>query len=294
MSFSHGMVLKRVEIMDNPIVVILIAAAVLLLSVAVLAVISVIPGRKRPEMEKYKSVRFAHRGLHGDGAAENSMTAFSRAKSAGYGIELDIRLSRDGELVVYHDPVLSRVAGGEGRVIDFTAEELGAMRLGDTDDCIPRFRDVLELIDGEVPILIEIKADVGESGVAEKFIEEIEDYKGGYIVESFNPLALRTVRRARPDILRGILSTEYMKEEKYKGKLLYRLLQDLRLNFLARPDFIAYEKNGYKQPSLRALRRHFDTPLFAWTVRSHEEEAEAIAHGFDSVIFEGYIPSEKG
>ncbi len=279
--------------MDNPIVIVLIVIASLVLLLGVLAVLTIAPSRRRAAMEKYKSVKFAHRGLHGDGVAENSMTAFRLAKEAGFGIELDVRLSKDGQLVVFHDENLSRVVGKADKVIDLTVEELQQMRLSDTEDTVPLFRDVLSLIDGEVPLLIEIKNDVGEGGVAERFIEEIDGYTGDFIVESFNPLALRTVRNERPDILRGILSTEYMKEDKYKGKLLYRLLQDLRLNFLMRPDFIAYEKGGYKQHSVRFLRKNFGTPLFAWTVRSKDEEEAAIAHGFDTVIFEGYIPAER-
>ncbi len=251
------------------------------------------PGKNRSEMEKFKSVKFAHRGLHNGERAENSISAFAKAKEMGFGIEFDIRLSKDGVLVVHHDADLSRVVGREGKVIDFTAEELSKMSLNGTNEGIPTFREVLELIDGAVPLLIEIKHDIGESGVAERFLEEIKDYHGDYIVESFNPVAIRTVKRARPDILRGILSMEYMKDEKYKGKIVYRLLQDLRANFLMRPDFVAYDKLGYHIRNLRYIRRNYGTALFAWTVRSPEEEAEAISHGFDTVIFEGYIP-DKG
>ncbi len=278
----------------HPLVIVLIViAGILILGVAV-NIYTIAPGKKRTETEKYKSVKFAHRGLHGDGCAENSLSAFAKAKALGFGIELDIRLSKDGELVVFHDESLSRVVGKEGKVIDFTAEELSKMSLDGTSDGIPTFRQVLELIDGAVPLLIEIKNDVNEGGVAERFVEMIGDYKGDYIVESFNPLALRTVRKARPDIIRGILSLEYMKEPKYKGKILYFLLQHLRLNFLARPDFVAYDKGGYKVSELRAIRRNYGTALFAWTVRSPEEEAQAINHGFDSIIFEGYIPDKQG
>lgn len=250
------------------------------------------PGKKRPEMEKYKNVKYAHRGLHDDNKAENSMSAFAAAKEKGFGIELDVRLSKDGELMVFHDETLTRVVGIEGKVIDYTADELAKMSLLGTADGVPTLRQVLDLIDGAVPLLIEIKMGNGESGVAEKFIEVIEGYKGDYIVESFNPIALKIVRRERPDILRGILSAEYMKDEKYQGKLLYRLAQNLALNFLMRPDFIAYDKKGYAVPSLGFIRRVFGTPLITWTIKSQKEEDEAIGHGFDTVIFENYIPEK--
>ena len=276
----------------HPIFIVLTALASLLLLAFGVWLYMVWPGKKRPEMEKYKNVKYAHRGLHDENKAENSMSAFAAAKEKGFGIELDVRLSKDGELVVFHDETLTRVVGIEGKVIDYTADELAKMSLLGTADGVPTLRQVLDLIDGAVPLLIEIKMGNGESGIAEKFIEVIEGYKGDYIVESFNPIALKIVRRERPDILRGILSAEYMKDPKYGGKLIYRLGQHLALNFLMRPDFIAYDKKGYTVFGLRFIRRVFGTPLITWTIKSQEEENEAISHGFDTVIFENYIPGK--
>ncbi len=269
-------------------IITLCSLGILALLVILAVVFMLAPGRRNGELEKFKSVRFAHRGLHDGTRAENSLSAFVAAKSEGYGIELDVRLSRDGKLVVFHDPTLERMVGKPGRVIDYTADELRWMKLGDTGEGIPTLAEVLRLVDGTVPLLIEIKQDVGESGVAERFLEEIRGYTGDYIVESFNPLALRTVKKARPDILRGILSMNYMKEEKYRGKLLYKLLGGLYLNFLMRPDFIAYDHNDHSMRNLRYIRRAYGTPLFAWTVRSEEEQTRALGDGFDTVIFEGY------
>ena len=243
--------------------------------------------------KKYRSVRFAHRGLHTNGVAENSMTAFAKAVDAGYGIELDIRLCKSGELVVFHDPTLTRVAGVDKRVIDLDLSELRELKLLGTPDTVPTFREVLALVSGKVPLLIEIKNGTDESGVAEKFLEEIEGYSGEYIVESFNPKALRTVRRARRDIPLGILSMAYMKEEEYRGKVLYRFLERLRTNFLFRPDFIAYRHTDSGVLALRLIRFIFRVPTFAWTVRSEEDEVLARQNGFDSVIFEKYIPKDK-
>ncbi len=251
------------------------------------------PGVRRCGMDKYTRVRFAHRGLHDGGRAENSLSAFRAAKEAGYGIELDVRLSKDGELVVFHDPTLNRVCGVDGRVIDRTAEELSRMSLAGTGEGIPTLKQVLELIDGAVPMLIEIKMEPGESGIAEKLAEVIKDYHGDYIVESFNPLALRIVARLMPSVPRGILSMGYSSEDKFKGKLLYFLLENLLLNFLMRPDFIAYEKGRSKNKILRLIRRTYGTPLFAWTVRSEDEEAHAISDGYDTIIFEKYLAEKQ-
>ena len=276
----------------HPIFVILIVVFSIVLLGLLLALYMITPGKKRSEMEKFKKIKYAHRGLHDATKAENSMSAFAAAKEMGFGIELDVRLSKDGELVVFHDDNLTRVAGIDGKVIDFTAEELSKMSLSGTKDGVPTLREVLDLIDGAVPLIIEIKMNGDEKGVSEKLMEVIEGYKGDYVVESFNPIALKIVRKMRPDILRGILSTEYLKDEKHKGSILYGLLQHLMLNFMVRPDFIAYDKKGYKVKGLRFVRRSFGTALIAWTVKSAEEEREAISHGFDTVIFEGYI-SEK-
>ena len=276
----------------NPLLLAAIIISSLALAVLLLVLYMISPGKHRHAMDYFSTVRYAHRGLHDDTKAENSMSAFRAAKEHGYGIELDVRLTKDGELVVFHDNDLLRMTGREGKVRDFTLEELSSLRLGGTSDGIPTFREVLELIDGAVPLLIEMKELIGEGGVAEKLVEVIDSYKGEYIVESFSPMALKRLRRLRPDILCGILSYEYTKEERHKGSLLFALAEQLMLNFLMRPDFIAYDHRGHAVHGLRFIRRSFRTPLIAWTVRSEEEEKKAIAHGFDTVIFEGYIPEK--
>ena len=164
-----------------------------LAALLVLAVVLVAPVPTKT-IGKYRGVRFAHRGLHSEGVAENSMSAFVAARDAGFGIELDVRLSSDGELVVFHDDTLDRVAGVSGRVDEFTADQLAEMRLSGTEDGVPRFSEVLAAIDGRVPLLVEIKEDAGNSRVSEKTAEMLAGYGGEYIVESFNPLSLGTVK----------------------------------------------------------------------------------------------------
>ena len=249
-------------------------------------------GKVSPLLEEMKGVKFAHRGLHSDTVPENSITAFRLAKEQGFGIELDIRLTKDGEVVVFHDATLKRMCGEEGKVIDYTYEELSHLSLSGTTEQIPLLSDVLKEIGGAIPLLVEIKSAPGESGVAEKLYEVIKDYQGKYIVESFNPFSLRTFKKLMPEVPCGFLSTRYSLEEKHKGKLLYFLLENLYLNFLMRPSFIAYEKGGYAVPNLIYIRKKFMPALIAWTLRSEDEQREAIAHGFDTVIFENYIPNK--
>lgn len=253
----------------------------------------VAPGKKRPEMERFKTVRYAHRGLHGDGRAENSLTAFRAAVEAGYGIELDVRLSGDGELVVFHDETLDRVTNASGRVDEKSREELSKIKLLGTQDSVPTFAEVLRLVDGRVPLLVEIKESEGKYGATQKTIELLREYKGEFIIESFNPLALSLVKKEMPEALRGILSSDFSREEKYKGQIKYFFLQNLLFNLLCRPDFISYNHVDYKKPSLRFVRSFFKTATICWTVTSREDEERAYKHGFDGVIFENYLPEEK-
>ena len=266
-------------------IIIIAAVLVLLLSLYLFAI-----GTKRSKsLRSFAEHRYAHRGLHSEVAAENSMTAFRLAVEGGYGIELDVRLSKDKRLVVFHDDTLDRVVGIEGRVADFTAEELGAMKLSGTEDGIPLFDDVLNLVSGQVPLLVEIKEDAGDSEVSTLLAERLDTYKGSYIIESFNPLSLRNIKRRLPSAERGILSHRYLAYKPYR-KPLYFILQCLLMNFLCRPSFVAYDHRHFRSPSLFFTKKLFGAVTFAWTVKSREDEALARRHGFDTVIFEGYIP----
>lgn len=245
--------------------------------------------RNKKEMNKFKTVMYAHRGLHNEERAENSMSAFKAAVDGGFGIELDIRLSKDGKLVVFHDDTLDRVCGREGRVIDFTADELATFKLSGTNDGIPLFSDVLSLVDGKIPLLVEIKENAGDSTVSHATCEILKGYKGEFIIESFNPMSLKVVKEIYPEIPRGILSHRYYDYEKSR-KPLFFLLQSLLLNFLCRPAFIAYDHRHADAFGLRFVRAFFKVPTIAWTVRSAEEEKAARKNGFDGIIFENYLP----
>ncbi len=247
------------------------------------------PGRKnRGKMSRYNGVKFAHRGLHGGTRAENSLSAFAAAVDAGYAIELDVRLSSDGELVVFHDDTLNRVTGVDGRVDSKTAAELANINLGKTADTVPPLRQVLELVDGRVPLLVELKEDVFKYGVTEKTARVLADYDGEYIIESFNPLAVARYRKLVPNAVCGLLCDNYLREKKYR-KPMYFIVQNMMLNCVCRPDFIAYNHAEWKNAALTLVRRLFPkTPLLCWTLRSPDEERAAAEHGFTGFIFEKY------
>ncbi len=246
-------------------------------------------GKRRADMKKFAAVSYAHRGLHDGERAENSISAFAAAVEAGYGIELDVRLSADGELVVFHDATLERVTEGEGRVDEKTLSELRELHLSGTKDTVPTFSEVLRLVGGRVPLLVEIKEDGTKSCVAEKTLELLADYDGEVLVESFSPIALSLVKKRMPNLLRGVLSQNFLEEKKHRTPL-YFLLENLLLNVVCRPDFVAFNHLHYKNAALRLVRRIFRTPTVAWTVTSEKEAADAKKHGFDCVIFENFRP----
>jgi glycerophosphoryl diester phosphodiesterase len=243
------------------------------------------------DIEKYKKVKFAHRGLHGPCVAENSISAFLAAVDEGFGIELDIRLSKDGELVVFHDDTLDRVTKFKGKVKERTLEELSKIKLLGTEDTIPVFRDVLKIIGGRVPLLIEIKEETASTNVAKKAIEVLREYEGDFIVESFNPVSLSLFKKEMPEAVRGILSKNFLKEKKYRTPMHF-FLECLILNVVCRPDFIAFNHKHYKNSALRIARSFFGCTTFAWTVTSKCDEKLCYEHGFDSVIFEKYLPDK--
>ena len=245
-------------------------------------------------MEKFKNKKYAHRGLHGrvgydEYAAENSLTAFARAKEHGYGIELDLRMSKDGEIVVIHDGDLERVTGVKGKVAELTLDEIKSNTLIGTTDTVPTLREVLELIDGAIPLLFEIKEEGMDHTLSEKVAEILKDYKGDYMVESFSPFAFGVFKKKLPAIPRGFLAYKHS-SKKESSALKFRLIQRLTFNFLARPAFIALHIDTPKLFPVPLVAGIYKTPLIAWTVKSKEEEIEAYKLGFSGIIFEGYLP----
>ena len=232
---------------------------------------------------------YAHRGLHGNGVPENSMEAFRLALEGGYGIELDVHLMADGQLAVIHDASLKRTAGADVQIEDLTIEELPQYRLEGTEEKIPLFTEVLELVAGKVPLLVEIKDDGFGASTVRKTMKILEGYSGEYITESFNPLLLGEVKKCAPSVMRGFLCDKLTAKPQYRA-LKYRIVQRHLLNFIARPHFIACARESSKMFPIGIIRTLFRPAFIAWTIRSAEEERDARARGFNGVIFEGYIP----
>ncbi|MCF0137606.1 MAG: glycerophosphodiester phosphodiesterase [Oscillospiraceae bacterium] len=231
---------------------------------------------------------FAHRGLHkrDKTVPENSIAAFERAASKGYGIELDVQLSKDGQVVVFHDDTLNRVCGVDSRVDEKTYEELSRLSLCGTGETIPLFSEVLRTVRGRGPLIVELKNGRSNRELCEKTYELLKGYSGIYCIESFNPLIVRWFRKNAPEVLRGQLACpkeDYGEEVKPATAF---VLSRLLLNFLARPQFVAYKIAP--KPFTARLCEAMGAMKVCWT--SHEWINEKKS---DAVIFEFYNPKLK-
>ncbi|HPF86973.1 MAG TPA: glycerophosphodiester phosphodiesterase family protein [Candidatus Limiplasma sp.] len=233
-------------------------------------------------------VLYAHRGLH-DGnqdVIENSMKAFRLAIEHGYGMEMDLQSTRDGLVVVFHDNNTKRVCGTDA-VIDQT--DYADLPLLPDGTPIPLFEDFLKLVDGKVPLIIELKSHTTYLHTVQTSLAMLKDYHGDYCMESFHPVIVKYLRKHAPNILRGQLSSG-----KISGALKpfsAFMLKNLLVNVLSRPHFIAYDFHHDHKLSLK-LNRIFFKPLFvAWTIRS-QEDLDAALKRYDAVIFEKFIPRQ--
>lgn len=234
---------------------------------------------RHPELERLGAVPFAHRGLHGGALVENSGGAIAAAVAGGYGVELDVQLSRDGEAMVFHDYELDRLTAGLGPVAARTAAELQAIRLNVCDEAMPRLSQALALIGGRTPLLIEVKSpDRHVARLCAAVAGAVEHYEGPVGVMSFNPEVGGWFARHASHVPRGLVVTE-----SGRRGLRGRIERPLAL-WLARADFLAYDIRDL--PSRFAARaRRRGLPVYTWTVRSEADRARAAAHA-DQIIFE--------
>ena len=277
------------EIVIKILIILLCVLAVLL----ILNIILVMPGHGLKEQkELFYHVNFAHRGLHSRDKKipENSLAAFKAAVDAGYGIELDLQFSKDEQIVVFHDDTLNRVCKVKGRVDDYTLAELKEMSLCKTEQRIPLFSEVLELVGGKVPLLVEFKNGPKNDLLCEKTLPLLRAYKGDYCIESFSPFIVKWFRKNAPDILRGQLSAPAPEFEGELGGLSAYLLSHVFTNVICRPHFISYHKNKkYLSVKLADL---LGAMRYVWTVRP-DDDIRRIEKKNEAVIFEFYTPGTK-
>ncbi len=244
------------------------------------------PGQAtRRQKAPFRGMNFAHRGLHSrdKSVPENSLKAFELASAAGYGIELDVQLSKDGQVVVFHDDTLERVCGVKARVDELTYDELLKLHLCGSDYTIPLFSEVLDTIRGRGPLIVELKDGKRNRELCEKTYELLSDYRGQACIESFNPLIVAWFCFHGRDLVRGQLAMPTRHYPDTMKKPLPFLLSHGFTNILCRPQFIAYRIG--KKPLTVRLAERMGAMKVAWT--SHEPMNEK---GNDAVIFEFYKP----
>lgn len=229
----------------------------------------------------------AHRGLWDhNGAPENTLGAFQAACAAGYGIELDVQLSADGEAMVFHDATLERLTAAEGRLADHRAEELRQLKVCGSDETIPTLAEALTLVGHRALVLIELKTPFGDVGPLEKRVSEILiDHNGPTGVIGFNPYSHAWFAAHHPQILRGLDSYSYRDNETMarEQRKAYAMLEHVGL---AKPHFLALGMDILASAPAAKLRKG-GMPVIAWTVRGLDEQAQAKLHA-DNIIFEGF------
>lgn len=261
---------------------------VILILISVSYVLSTMCRLGKCRMDEFYGWKYAHRGFHGNGIPENSMKAFRKALEHGYGVELDVHLLSDGNLAVIHDSDLLRTVGVEGLVEDLKVEQLQNCFLEGTMQTIPELGEVLELFAGHVPLIVELKS-VGDNyaQLCEKTCQMLDNYSGVFCLESFDPRCVRWLHKNRPDLIRGQLTENFFRSKTSKLPWVLKLVMSYQLlNFLTRPDFVAYKFNDRKNLSNFFVEKLWRTPSVTWTLLNQKE--------FDTAVTENRIPIFEG
>lgn len=248
----------------------------------------IFPNLPKRDIKHLQGYDYAHRGLWNAEFPENSMAAFRNAVAHGFGMEMDVHLTKDDQLVIFHDDSLKRMCGVDKPICECTLEELRQYRLKGTEEGIPTFDEFLNMVDGRVPLIIEIKSDKRISELCQRVHARLQQYQGPYCVESFHPLAVQWFRKNAPEVIRGQLANGLYgaapKDRTWLGRGLASLIQ----NVLGRPDFVAYEHTTDRNLPM-ILMRIIKPHLVCWTVRS-QHDMDVVRRRYDLQIFEGFLP----
>jgi len=269
-----------------------IALLIILLLLAAY-VFMLMPRLPRRSIAHLKAKYFAHRGLWDENMPENSLSAFQAAVDAGYGIELDVHLTKDGHLVVHHDDSTKRLCGVDYVISQTDLQTLRTCQLHDSGETIPTFDEVLEVVDGKVPLMVEVKVEKNVDAVCSTLWERLKAYDGPLCMESFDPRAVSWFRKNAPQVIRGQLAFNHTRVQRGATPAKRRLnlfIASMFQNVIARPDFISYEAATESPHSVPMnIIRLFRPHMACWTIRS-KEELEAAKNRYDLFIFEGFRP----
>lgn len=235
-----------------------------------------------------KHSTIAHRGLHDSNLPENSMAAFRAGMAQGYPIEIDVHLTTDGKVVIFHDHNAKRVCGVDMEIEKVTYAQLQELRLCGTDEKIPLLSELLAV--ATTPILVELKNLTKIIGPLEaETLRLLKESGVDFAIQSFNPYSIVWFKENAPEILRGQLSSFYDTEKRCIRR---RMLKAMWLNRKSQPDFISYDETNMPNKFVtKYCKKHPRTARLVWTVRTQQRQNELQAF-VDSFIFEKYIPAE--
>lgn len=232
-------------------------------------------------IDKFKFI--AHRGLFDrEKIPENSMLAFDKALEKGYSIEVDVNMTQDGYIVVFHDNSLKRMTGIKNDITTMTLSEIKKLKLLGTENKIPTFEDVLLQVSGKVPILIEVKPNSKYKELMEKLINLLEKYNGKYSIQSFDPRIVYWLKKNMPQISRGQISSKNIRE--VKSRILKILLGKMVFNVITKPNFISYQYLSINEKFYKK-QKNKGREVIAWTLKN-KEDYEKIRDYCDMVVFE--------
>lgn len=242
----------------------------------------------------YRAAPFAHRALHNvnDGRPENSRAAINAAIAAGYGIEIDLQLSADGAAMVFHDDALDRLCHASGAIRRHTSDALAQIRLRGADEGVPTLLEVLDLVAGRVPLLIELKDQDGAMGPDIGQLEQataraIENYKGDVALMSFNPHSVAMMRDLLPDVARGLVTSAYHAKDWRLSAAIRDRLRDIPDYDTVGACFISHEVEDLHRVRVSELKEG-GAFICCWTVCSHKQEVAARRIA-DNITFERYL-----
>jgi glycerophosphoryl diester phosphodiesterase len=236
----------------------------------------------------------AHRGLHdrARGIIENMPAAAQAAVSGNFSIECDIQLAADGEAMVHHDDALGRLTEGSGALLGMTSGQLRAVKFKDTSERMMSLGELCALVDGRVPLVIEVKSHFdGDRKLVTRMSEVLASYSGPVVGMSFDPDQVLALREKMPTLPRGITAQRNYDDDYWK-KLTPEQRESmlhLRRAFRTGPHFMAYRVDDLPAPLPWVARNIFDLPLLGWTVHTLEQRARAARYA-DQMIFEGFLP----
>ena len=232
-------------------------------------------------IDKFKFI--AHRGLFDrEKIPENSMLAFDKALEKGYSIEVDVNMTQDGYIVVFHDNSLKRMTGIKNDITTMTLSEIKKFKLLGTENKIPTFEDVLLQVSGKVPILIEVKPNSKYKELMKKLINLLEKYNGKYSIQSFDPRIVYWLKKNMPQISRGQISSKNIRE--VKSRILKILLGKMVFNVITKPNFISYQYLSINEKFYKK-QKNKGREVIAWTLKN-KEDYEKIRDYCDMVVFE--------